>query len=149
MRRDDATGSLKIMLVGMQNRNIVDGQRRSGATGGKTLLTRLALAHHRLRRSSPSITRPVAPASRPPAHDIGTEQEAPHSVASKAYGGYDQLRNRDWLGYSSHLDSRDWQKRAARCRSPTIRLEVLQMFSRRGCVCFNLRRIALTWARGH
>jgi hypothetical protein len=71
-----------------ENRDIaMDGQRRSGATGrGKTLLTKLALAHQRLRRSSPSITRPVAlhhsprrpPARRPPAHDIGTEQEAPH-----------------------------------------------------------------------
>jgi hypothetical protein len=46
-----------------ENRDIaMDGQRRSGATGrGKTLLTKLALAHQRLRRSSPSITRPVAP----------------------------------------------------------------------------------------
>jgi hypothetical protein len=34
-------------------------------------------------------------------------EEAPHTMASKAYGGYDQLQNRDWLGYSSHLDSRD------------------------------------------
>jgi hypothetical protein len=46
-----------------ENRDIaMDGQRRSGAIGrGKTLLTRLAPAHDRLDRSSPSITRPIAP----------------------------------------------------------------------------------------
>jgi hypothetical protein len=49
-----------------ENRDIaMDGQSKRGATGrGKTLLTRLALAHHRLRRSTPSITRPVAPRPR-------------------------------------------------------------------------------------
>jgi hypothetical protein len=59
-----------------ENRGIaMDGQRRSGATGrGKTLLTRLAAPSLVTLPHSPR--RP--PASRPPAHEIGTEQEAPH-----------------------------------------------------------------------
>jgi hypothetical protein len=65
------------------------------------LLTKLALAHQRLRRSSPSITRPVAlhhsprrpPARRPPAHDIGTEQEAPHSIFHDHEVSYDPRVN--------------------------------------------------------
>jgi hypothetical protein len=58
----------------------MDGQRRSGATGrGKTLLTKLALAPAPSLVTIPHSPRRLSPASRPPAHDIGTEQEAPHA----------------------------------------------------------------------